>query len=148
MISPWYQGTHRWRKSTEEICSTRQACTEHWEGGSAGEWPSWCLLQLQVFIFWPVSPFPEHLTWTCEKNKFLSGKLAKISFMTDLFLEVKWNCSQNQWSSPPFYYPPRSWWISDDRGPLSYWSADMTSPVVFQITGKQRDMTLFSSSII
>lgn len=134
MISPLNQGTHRWRKPTEEICSTWQAHTGHWEGGNAGEWASYCLLRKCFFC--SVSPFPEHFTWTCakiKKEKCLSGKLVKISFTTDLFLEAKWNCSQNRWSSPPFYCPPRSWSILDGRGLLSYWSADMTFPVVFQI---------------
>lgn len=66
------------------------------------------------------------------RKKILNGKLVKIPFTTDLFLELKWNYSQSQWSSPPSYCPPRSWWISGDHGLLSYWSADRTFPVVFQ----------------
>ena len=119
------------------------------ERGNAGEGASYCLLR--KCFFWSVSPFPEHFTWTfakIKKEKCLSGKLVKISFMTDLFLEAKWNCSQNRWSSPPFYCPPRSWSISDGRGLLSYWSAGMTFPVVFQMTGKQRDMTLLSCWVL
>ena len=136
----WMKETHRRVQLKKHLLKT----DKNWQGCSAGERASCFLLWLQVFIFWSVSPLPDHL-W---EFFFLSGELVKMSFLTDLLLEAKWNCSQNQWSLPPFYCLPHSWWISDGHGLQSYWSAGMTCPVIFQMAGKQRDMTLFSCLII
>lgn len=148
MIPPWYQGhtdegnpQRRFVQLDKHALNTEKGVVLENDPADAS-YNSKCLFSDQYHHFLST------LNGLVRKKNFLSGKLVKISFITDLFLEVKWNCSQNQLSSPPSYYPPRSWWTSDDRGLLSYWSADMTSPVVFHITGKQRDMTLFSSSII
>lgn len=102
------------------------------------EWASHCLLWKCFFLVSITISWAFYMGLRRNLKTCLSGKAVKISFLTDLFLEAKWNCSQNRWSSPPFYCPPRSWSISDGRGLLSCWSADRTSPVVFQMTGKQR----------
>lgn len=77
-ISQWYQGTHRWRISTEEICSTQEALVKNWQGWSAGEWASCCLLWLQVLILWSVSLFPERLMRICDLKKKVVGNWLKF----------------------------------------------------------------------